>query len=131
MTKTNPLYVLDECAENTHGSKLKDLFVHARSLAKYGASDQVLSAKALKKNLTIVTQDKRFALETLLSDREVIFENIYGLRLLIKPKITVFDIVKSKTRLFGTKSKIKRKKMLADHEPFAIYPYGFNKVNFL
>ena len=94
LSKKHPKrFLLDECVQIKNKKLRKQLgYVNSKDIAKEGISDDKLLEKALKKNLTIITKDIRFALKSVLQGIEVVFQDGNGVRTLIpKNKTSIIE----------------------------------------
>jgi hypothetical protein len=97
-------FLLDECVQicnkeirNHYG------FVNACEIVPPGTSDDILLENATKRKLTIITEDIRFTLNTLISGNKIVFHNPKtGIAILITPNIKIIEnshAIKSRSML--------------------------------
>ena len=88
-------YLLDECVSIHFPYSIvksrKEGFVESVKKVGRGAKDETISEFAKKKNLIVVTNDKKFSLNMILENRIIIYQFSDGRRIRITPIIEQMD----------------------------------------
>lgn len=92
--KTKPLFLVDECASLKY-NRQSDEFVQSCDIIGGGASDEEVFEVAKKLKVPVITHDKLFALDMILSNHPVILK-YRGKKYFVEPNIQetkIFDAV--------------------------------------
>lgn len=125
-----PRYLLDENLSACYGKKPKSCYVQAKEIVKPGASDNLLYARATRKNLLVITHDTRFVLRILTKKQDIIYENHDGERYFLTGKDSFLidknekrSVVKWRTR------RVERMIDFANRTPLCLPLNGFYAVS--
>ena len=125
-----PRFVLDENLGACYGTKPRSCYIQARKIVRPGASDDILYARATRKNLLVITHDTRFVLRILTRKQDIIYENHDGERYFLTGKDSFLIDKNEKRSVIKWRTKrVERMIDFANRTPFHLTLNGFCLVS--